>query len=393
MAYPHEIRLRGPWEYEPLARLRRTADGETRELSGELPGPGRMELPGHWGAAVGEDFCGRVRFLRRFAQPTQLDPHERVWVVCEGVDAYGSMALNGDELGPIAGYAVPASFEITDLLDPRNELYLTVELPEVEPGGPRPLRPGRESLPGGPIGVVRLEVRERQFLDRLAVEVAESDDGVRLHVSGIVGGEVSDEKFEVLVTGWGGELVCHEVHASEPFRLEQPIERLSRWAPQAGDALGGLATLAVRLLRDGQRVWETELATAHRPLHWDTERQALVVGDEEHELPVDVLEVPRPFSVAELLRARQEQPQGLLLCRQILSEADYRQFDRIGWSLIQAVPVAWAEAVCSRLAHHPSIVAWCAPSAELHELPEEVRPRRPGCRPWISSEIATVRDE
>jgi len=158
MPEPHVIRLRGPWDYEPLVRVFCAADGSRREVADGLPPPGRVHLPADWGSTVGFDFRGRVRYLRRFGLPTNLDSSQRVWLVIEGVDYFGVATLNGTRLGELVGYAAVAEFDIGFLLTERNLLALEVELPAYEVG-PGPQRPGRETLPGGPIGEVRLEIR------------------------------------------------------------------------------------------------------------------------------------------------------------------------------------------------------------------------------------------
>ncbi|MEX2560848.1 MAG: hypothetical protein WD403_13080 [Pirellulales bacterium] len=140
-AFPHRIRLRGPWLYESLP-----------------PGPvqkGRVQLPADWGGTRGAYFRGRVRYVRHFNWPGPLAVGERVWLVIEGVDARGAAILNGTWLGEIDGYAVPTAFDVHELVRQSNELVLEVELPAHSP----PPRPGREHLPGGPIGEVRLEIR------------------------------------------------------------------------------------------------------------------------------------------------------------------------------------------------------------------------------------------
>jgi hypothetical protein len=155
----HIIRLRGPWDYEPLARVW-IGEGDARRESVEtLPAGGRIQVPSDWGATLGTAFRGRVRYARRFVLPTNLDPHERVWVVVEGVDYYGAVSLNATPLGRIVGYSHSVEFDVTELLLPRNVLALEVELPQYETGTATPERPGRESFPGGPIGEVRLEIR------------------------------------------------------------------------------------------------------------------------------------------------------------------------------------------------------------------------------------------
>src|SRR5262245_54395454 len=82
--YPHPIRLRCPWEQTSL---------DSR----------------------------RVRHRRMFQKPTNLDPHEHVWLVCKGFTAAGEVLLNAAPLGRIDG---AGEFEITSSLLPRNELLL-----------------------------------------------------------------------------------------------------------------------------------------------------------------------------------------------------------------------------------------------------------------------------
>ena len=53
LMYPHRIRLRGPWECEPLAR----AEGADMPL----PPPCRMTMPCRWSAGGLAEFAGRVR--------------------------------------------------------------------------------------------------------------------------------------------------------------------------------------------------------------------------------------------------------------------------------------------------------------------------------------------
>lgn len=117
--YPHRIRLRGPWEYEPLARR--------EPPTGDLPPAGRMVLPCRWREGGLGDFVGRVRFRRRFGYPGRIDPHERVWLTFAGVDATTEVSLNGRFLGRHEGASEPFEFEVTSLLQPRNELMVEVE--------------------------------------------------------------------------------------------------------------------------------------------------------------------------------------------------------------------------------------------------------------------------
>ncbi len=144
MPRDHVIRLRGPWEYRAWASPSAVA--------------GRITLPADWGSTLGPDFRGRVAYRRRFGCPTGLEPGDRVDLVIDRVDALGSVRLNDEPLGdiPVGGQAWRC--DVTRRLGRRNELTVEVELPRVRDGEPPPARPGREGLPGGLVGEVRLEI-------------------------------------------------------------------------------------------------------------------------------------------------------------------------------------------------------------------------------------------
>src|SRR6266849_10307562 len=95
--YPHRIRLRGPWECEPLARIAPDEHGQTGRDS--LPPPCRMTMPCRWSEGGLENFAGRVRFRRRFGYPGRIDAHERVWLTFAGIGGTAEVWLNGQHLG------------------------------------------------------------------------------------------------------------------------------------------------------------------------------------------------------------------------------------------------------------------------------------------------------
>lgn len=99
MSTLHIIRLRGPWKCERVAG----------------------------GAAAGPQPSGRVRYARRFNLPTNLEPGERVWLVCQGLDGQTELALNGRRLGTLVGPSPPERFDITDRLAPHNTLAIDTE--------------------------------------------------------------------------------------------------------------------------------------------------------------------------------------------------------------------------------------------------------------------------
>jgi hypothetical protein len=81
-----------------------------------------------------------------------------VEVVVDRVDALGCVWLNGQSLGEIPAGGQPWRCDVTARLKPRNELIIEVELPPAADGASPVPRPGREGLPGGLVGEVRLEI-------------------------------------------------------------------------------------------------------------------------------------------------------------------------------------------------------------------------------------------
>ncbi|MBL8829269.1 MAG: hypothetical protein JNM18_19960 [Planctomycetaceae bacterium] len=114
MSNVHTIRLRGPWEYEPLSR----------GGLGDLPASGRAQMPCDWSSILGVDFRGRVYFRRRFNRPGQLDPHEQVWLVIEHQAELLGIRLNDQPLNCLVDNAQQVACEITGQLASHNELRI-----------------------------------------------------------------------------------------------------------------------------------------------------------------------------------------------------------------------------------------------------------------------------
>jgi hypothetical protein len=112
--YPHRIRLRGPWDYEALD-----------VPAGETSSAGRVIMPCDCWDGPG----GRVTFRRRFGYPGQIDSHERVWLVFDGVAVPMRVTVNESDLGTYAG---AVEVDVTQLLRARSEL--TVEMTDLAPG-------------------------------------------------------------------------------------------------------------------------------------------------------------------------------------------------------------------------------------------------------------------
>lgn len=320
MPYPHAIRLRGPWQLEPLARYVLTSAGCVESTS-NLPHPCRTTVPSDWGELLGNDFRGRVRYRRTFNPPPSLDPHERIWLVVEGVDARGTVSLNGIPLGSVPGYAIAANFDATPLIQARNEVVLDVDLPADVRGNQEIVRPGRETLPGGPIGNVRLEIRSAQCIGRLTIWSVEGGRK-QFSAAGIIAGEATDSRLAVVVSGCERELAYTEIAAGHSFNMSFAAEGFPIWSADKP----GLTPVEVKLLAGGSAIWQRQIETG--------------------------------------FRAAEVTPDTLRLS-QILSDTSYADFDRAGTAVIQHVPLGWTDEVCARLAHHPSIVAWSPGAAEL----------------------------
>jgi hypothetical protein len=89
----HAIRLRGPWDSQPLA--------------GDPP--------------------AGTRHVRRFNCPTNLTPGQRVWLVIDDMPGLARAILNAAEVGQVSNLPAPPCpirIEIAALLRPRNELVL-----------------------------------------------------------------------------------------------------------------------------------------------------------------------------------------------------------------------------------------------------------------------------
>ena len=134
----HTIRLRGPWESEPLERM-------GSDVS--LPPPGKVTMPCDWSESLGADFRGAVLYRRVFHTPTGLDLGEQVWLAFGAVLGHANVVLNDQTIGEFSTGDCPARYNITPLLtDDVNWLAVRVE--------------HTEDRPGGLVGDVRLEIED-----------------------------------------------------------------------------------------------------------------------------------------------------------------------------------------------------------------------------------------
>lgn len=156
---PHTIRLRGPWQLEPIRRYVLQPDGTYLRTADGLPPAARAKMPADWSTVFGGDFLGRVCYRRTFQKPTGLDEGQRVWLVIEPPRSQGSIKLGEALLGVIHLGDPAGRFDITDRLESHNLLEIVVDHPALDEmkstvGDPADLQPG------GLVGEVRLEIEE-----------------------------------------------------------------------------------------------------------------------------------------------------------------------------------------------------------------------------------------
>jgi hypothetical protein len=161
----HIIRLRGPWQLEPVARFVTRADGGYEVRSDDLPAAARAQMPADWGACFGSHSLGRVRYLRTFQRPTGLAPGDKVWLVVEPPRSRGAVKLADQALGRVEFGGGAGRFDITALLTDRNALESVVEHPALDDSG-HPLCWIAVENVGGLVGEVRLEIEERSGIGR-----------------------------------------------------------------------------------------------------------------------------------------------------------------------------------------------------------------------------------
>jgi hypothetical protein len=224
--YPHRIRLRGPWECEPLQRHPPSSSPS------DLPPVLRMVMPCRWADAGLAEFRGRVRFRRRFGYPGRIDAHERVWLTFAGVADRAEVWLNGERLGKLDG---AFAYEVTPWLLERNELIVEVE------GG----------VDGGLWGETALEVRCVAFLQDVHFVAAQEARAISLRAEGgvVASSEQSLELYMLL----GRSTIAYQpivVREGEtPFRLEAQGLTFQQWEEAEG-------ALQVDLV-NGASVWYT----------------------------------------------------------------------------------------------------------------------------------------
>ena len=152
----HSIRLRGPWQYTPIATTRWTEDGQSEETGTSVPEPGKMKIPCDWSDSLGNNFRGKVLFQRHFHQPTGLADGDVVRIRIEQINAWADVFLNHEAIGSTSAKSGSVTFDIEDKLEPRNLLEIVVDFPAVDDQSDA--LSTIPELSGGITGEVQLEI-------------------------------------------------------------------------------------------------------------------------------------------------------------------------------------------------------------------------------------------
>jgi hypothetical protein len=155
----HTIRLRGPWQIEPLQRFVYQSDGYIQAVAEDLPPATEAKMPADWSAPLGAGFLGRVRYVRNFNKPTGLDSGERVFLIVEPPRSAGRILLQRQFVGLVLAGEAAGRFDITERLESHNRLEIVVDHPALDEMRSKVGDPA-ELPPGGLVGEVRLEIQE-----------------------------------------------------------------------------------------------------------------------------------------------------------------------------------------------------------------------------------------
>lgn len=124
----HRIRLLGPWEFVWEGPIGGKASHVTE---------GTTAMPCDWNSLFGP-VVGTATFRRRFHRPSNLEPHEQVWLICTGVRGSGSISLNDELLSVFSSHGESVECEVTSRLQAFNIASIQLSVGSIE----EPQRPG-----------------------------------------------------------------------------------------------------------------------------------------------------------------------------------------------------------------------------------------------------------
>lgn len=364
-----------------------------------------VPVPGHWRevpAFATSD--GPVLHRTRFAHPRPA-PDRRAWIELDGVFSQGDVWLDGAYLGDTEGYFFPHAFEITDQLLERDDHLLAIEVgcpPVRDPGEKRSLTGAfqdgdhlpRGTNPGGIWGAVR--VRETGPVairhHRATCIEASGTRGVLALRCVVDTVEARTVTFHTRVAGTEHEHAVSLATGENRIEWTVTVPGVERWWPHR---LGRQALHDVRVevrLDTGEpsdrRTWRTGFRTVALD-DWVAsvnDQRLYLKGVALSPARGDLAHVTRDELVRTLTAVRDA---GLDLVRvhAHVSRPDlYEVADELGLLVWQDLPllhrfsrgvraqaVRQAREAVDLLAHHPSVLLWCA-----HDEPYLVREPRTG---------------
>ncbi|MEQ8719591.1 MAG: hypothetical protein RIE08_18470 [Acidimicrobiales bacterium] len=404
------IDLSGAWRAAEADEASRRALVESDFDSGEWE---QVTIPGHWRThRAFADSDGPVVHHRRFTASTA--PGRRAWLIARGVHHSSEIWLDGDDVGATTGSFVPHRFEVTDALTARSEHSIAMEVvstPEPDLDMKRAVTGlwgdatgiARDWNPGGIWGPVEIVETGPISLTRTRVVCASADpERARLEMRLILDSDtLRDARVRVSVrpADSPGMIVAEstEIHplAAGPNEITQSVvvRRPRLWWPTAlgdqplydleivvstadGDTESdrhvvrtGIRTVTAddlvfsingeRVFLKGVNLYPTSITPAY-------------VSDAAIEADLDLaveagFDLVRVYAhVAPTHLYREADRRGLLVWQDFPLQHRYAR-------TVRPAALRLATRMVDELAHHPSIIVWCA-----HNEPTDTANPRPG---------------
>jgi beta-mannosidase len=366
-----------------------------------------LAVPGHWRSSPAfAEHDGPLLYRTRFEAPHRDDRPlgERSFVELDGVFAASDVWLDGTYLGDTSGYVVPHAFEVTELVADRHEHLLAMEV-SCGPVGSGPTRDltgafGRSALlakghnPGGIWKPVRLRRTGPVRLRFTRLRCPEADPTkARLALRAVL--DTLDARTVTLRTSVRRAPLAGEATAplDAPLVLERdhPLaagENRVEWTVTVPEpelwwplALGGqpLYDVTVEVVVEDEvsdeRTWRTGLRQVRmRDFRFSVNDEVLFLKGASVGPTRLLLADATPEEVADDVDLAIGTGLDLVRVHGHVGRPElYEAADRAGLLVWQDLPVQWAlqrstkaparrvaRATVDLLAHHPSVVVWCA---------------------------------
>jgi beta-mannosidase len=391
------VDLSGPWRAHPAEP----------DLAARFPDPGlddsgwaELPVPGHWRCAPGFESCdGPVLHRRRVLLPP-LRPGERATLEVGGCFSDGDVWAGGTYVGATQGYFVPHAFDVSEHVRPDEPLVVAVEVGcstvGAAAGGrsllgvfgdPTALDPAWN--PGGLWRPVRVRRTGRVRIARCRITCIEAGEergrllvDLTLDARGI--GDDAAARVTAVVEGPDGAPIAEHLAAltladgANHRRFEVRVDEPPLWWPwRLGDQ--PRCTVRLTVAHAGEVSDATARSTAFREVRVDDWRVRVngeplfVMGATA--LPTrQGLALAPPEEVARDVTLAVGARLDLLRLRAHVARPElYDAADEAGLLLWQDLPLSGplargmlrpalrqAVAMVDLLAHHPSVLLWCA---------------------------------